>query len=125
MWYIRCAIRATMALATTPSEPPEHDILDFVDNFILSVLYSDATLRWVDTQAHTPGEAAIDVWLAGPHSAGRNPTLHDADRKRSEDITSERVSLTDLPTGTFTAFWRIINAEGLATPFQSIRFEVA
>ncbi len=124
MWFIKCNVILDLAGGGTSASAPTADISDYFSDLVVYVFGADIVIEWQDPQAHDFSTCWVNLWLAGPHSTGRNPTLHDADMKESVDITSANTYWFGLANGDYTLFYRLINHHGLTTPFQSARFTI-
>jgi hypothetical protein len=81
-------------------------------------------LYWDLLDPSSPFQLYTDIWLAGPHSAGRNPTIHDATRNAIQNQDEREYYIYDLTQGWYTIFVRIICANGITAPWLSLRCEV-
>jgi hypothetical protein len=123
-WFVRLNVRLDLLTEGYCPDPPVFPIDDYIDTITFGVIGNDWAMGWHDPQNHAPWQAWLDLWLAGPFSPGRNPTLHDADRKLSQDVTNLACTLSELAVGTYTFFWRILDDHGQATPFEHDRFTI-
>jgi hypothetical protein len=80
-------------------------------------------LTWTWAYSQMPGEPScyLDAWAIGPHSAGRNMTIHDC-RHMFFEVAADLSHTTLLaPSGTWTSFARLISPYGQDTPWIKCR----
>jgi len=123
-WWIRCNVRLDLNCGGYTPWPPTAPINDYLTNLQLDSIGDDVAISWDDPQGHGSWEAWVEWWLTKPLSPGRRPTIHDADRIGSTDISDQAAEILGLPDGTYTLFWRIVDDFGQATPFNSTRFKI-
>jgi len=123
-WFVRCWVRCVLALSLEAIDPPSGPIADYIADLHTLQINGGLWIGWNMTQAWGEAKAAVDVWIAGPHSPGRHPTIHNADRKFSTDVAESPSVWTPPSIGLYTVFWRVIDLQGLATPFQQLQQEI-
>jgi hypothetical protein len=65
-----------------------------------------------------------ELYLAGPVSAGRTLTLHDAKRIGYAGLLDGELSIARPAAGSYSFWARDITSGGLAGPWSTLRFEV-
>jgi hypothetical protein len=84
-----------------------------------------AAVGFIAMEADPGWTGYCDVWLAGPFSAGRSPSIHDARRYTIVDMSEAWANAEPLDAGWYTFFLRAIRNNGLAAPWsKSLAVEV-
>jgi hypothetical protein len=107
-----------------PSEYPPIDacLCDITD----LIAYPTPPIGNVDYTWYGPDDHhnyGVQIWSTNPHSAGRNPTLHDAHRC---GVVKGGATSADVPIGAGeirTAFLRVVHSTGQIGNWHSIRLE--
>lgn len=124
-WYVRLYVRASL-VGETPIDDPPNGIPDWLPQ----TLYASQSganwyINWDPFSIPPVDQEYIEVYLTAPLSAGRNPTLHDADRTGYADAMDTAFNLGELLAGWYTCWIRPVRFDGMVGSFQSIRFEVS
>lgn len=118
-WFVDCCIanrRAGVAVVTAPPVLPQPAA---PVGLALSKLTTDLKVTWT-----TPSSAAIfvDLWLAGPLSAGRSPKIEQAKALSvmASNIVKPATLLAGAAIGRYTCFARTLDGvEGLQSTWVS------
>lgn len=123
-WYVKTWVRSTLVGETPVDDPPALPNNDLLTDFVATPGASSCYVTWTTTIDEQIMGHYIECWLTKPLSAGRSPTIHDADRKGYATDLDSAFDFTSLAAGTYTAFFRPCNAVGLIGPWQSIKFTI-
>jgi hypothetical protein len=120
-WYVRIQTRRQDHDQGYDDNPPTIVVPWMPINIHDEPFEDEIIVQW-DTQDGFPElELYVDVFAAGPHSAGRNATLHDATRVGYTRYEFAAFGSAGHPAGWYTLFLRCIHVAGLTGPWQSIR----
>jgi hypothetical protein len=123
-WFVRIYVRQGFYFETTPSAPPDHDLLYTITDVAATVLGTDVSLTWTPTPFGPPD---FDLCIAFKHKAaspGRAPDIHYAQFWRSTGINDGLLTDTDLDAGTYDYWLRFLQADALAGVWQHVRAQV-
>lgn len=118
-WYVRIYVRMSIESHTPRSDPPDTFVTRRITTFDL---YPDAEiiyLNWYYAPGGGAGTDRLEVYRAGPSSAGRTLTMHDAARLFSIPLSGSPYDTYPPASGKYTYFVRIINTQGMAGPWAS------
>jgi hypothetical protein len=123
-WYVRIQTRLKLTGLAYIDEPPVTTC--HCDISALRCETWEGSFDFIWTPYTSDGETHyyVELWLAGPFSAGRHPTLHDAKRKLAWVLIDEEYVFHSLTPGYYTGFARPIRDNGVAGPFSSCRGQV-
>lgn len=123
-WFVRLQVRQQL-LGNIPDDfPPNYAIKWSIENLRLDLIAGDMLLWWTDPGIPDVNDYYVEIYRAGPLSAGRNATIHDAFRVTAVQFFLEGYSWSAPAPGTYTCFARLLHYNGLVTPFQSARLTV-
>jgi len=80
---------------------------------------------WTPEDPAPQENAGWEIWIAGPHSAGRFATIHDALFLDFFEYPDDAAQIIAPPDGWYTAFFRPLLFSGQVAPFRSLRAEYA
>ena len=116
-WYVRCNTRLADALESTIDDPPEDPAPGNVTGFDAAEAAGDLTVAWTDP---TAAGDYIDVWVDGPHSAGRlgSPARATHHSYLDTDTATPAVLIASAQPGTYDIYARVLDAStGLVSQF--------
>lgn len=128
-WFIRINVRLQLAQNDFSEYPPSWWIgprddppsdFDFFNWHISSTYESSGetiSIDW-DYPYHPDPPWAVECYLAGPYSVGRNPTIKQADRKLALNISDYYFCYETISPGRYHFFLRCINAHGITDNWQ-------
>lgn len=123
-WYVRINTRLQDLGLDWRDWPPDRILTNHIWNLRASAEIPDLVVQWnYPTPPPLPSDY-IDIWLCGPHSPGRHPTLHDAHRAYVEIAADQEAVLTIVQQGRYTIWARLISVQGITSPFQSTYIDV-
>lgn len=123
-WWVRMWVRLWLIDQYLNPWPPEYTIAHSLTITQLNVAGGIIGIFWDYIPFTDDADYWVETYLAGPLSAGRNATIHDAFRKAGDPYTYSSSGLCPAAPGTWTAFARLLHITGLATPFQSARLTI-
>lgn len=120
-WFVRLFVRQTLIFETPADTPPNYTIPHHLVLTALADVAGTLGLFWSYVPWADDADYYVQIYLTAPLSAGRNATLHDAQRNTEVTYTGGSAGLIPTAPGTFTAFARLLHVTGLASSWQSIR----
>ena len=123
-WYVRIYVRQSLIGgfpdSAIPTTPVTYDMIDLVLSWTVLNLWLNYTVEFF------PGWGGhyVQVYCTGPLSAGINATIHMATIAAVAGYGAMPMPLGMVGSGTYTAFVRLINTQGLANSWQSCRLTV-
>lgn len=120
-WYVRCQTRLIQADWAYSDWPPTAPC-----DFNLESLWADQeadyiALTWTPWYPDPLLTYKLQLWIAGPVSTGRTPTLHDARAVRYESIEYGEADFADLQDGDYVFWARPFKNNGTAAAFRWAR----
>jgi len=116
-WFTRNNIHALMAGQSGLVSAPTVAAPTPVDSFEATPAAGEATITWSDPG---DGDRHFDIWMDGPHSAGRAGSIQRAQHKAMANATTETETISSLQAGTYTFYGRVIDDNtGLASSWVS------
>jgi hypothetical protein len=116
-WFCRNNIHALMAGQLGLVSPPTVAAPDPVTDFAAANGAGQSAITWTD-----PGDGArhLDIWMHGPHSAGRAGSIIRSAHKAMANAATESETITGLIAGTYDFYARVIDDNtGLASAWVS------
>ena len=114
-WFLRCNSRLLAVEVPPVVTAPVVAAPDAVTELTLTPGAGEIEVEWT-----TPAAEGlwVEIWLEGPRSAGRIPTLIRASRLTAVVSTVGEYTITPLSIGTYSVYVRALNfANGLVSPW--------
>ncbi len=116
-WYIRCNLRlldmGNSAIDSAPTTPAP----DAVSDLVATGGENQISITWGPI---TGTDKTVDIWLHGPHTAGRMGKIQFARHNVYAPAETTPIVITGLEPGAYTVFARVIDeTTGLASTWQS------
>lgn len=129
-WYVSCWVRSTLLEQTPPDDPPAllntwrgsnygayHTPQPEGDPPVY--YYSIITVSWILADIPPDQQYYVELYLAGPASAGRQLTIHDAVRVGASIADDTYAAANADHNGSYRIFARPVTATGLVGPWFS------
>jgi hypothetical protein len=120
-WHVRINTRRQCLFLAMLDEPPTIKILGHISDLHTASFEDEFQLWWTHTILPDQLDYYVDVWLTGPLTAGRSPTIHDAKWQGYPLYPTDSFATLSLLPGYYTYFARVIHEQGVVTPWQSAR----
>jgi hypothetical protein len=122
-WHVRIFVRLTLLGLSPLDSPPVGQATRTPVITFAGYEGGELEIDWAWTPSGPTGGDYIEFYLAGPTSAGRTRTLHDAARFSSWLLSSAVHFWTlSLASGRYTVFARTVTTEGLVGPWVRADF---
>jgi hypothetical protein len=116
-WFVRCNARLLDIGESIIEPPPAVAAPDAPTSWNATGAVGGLSTNW-DAMAGT--NLQVDIWLAGPHSAGVQGKIERASHVAYDVGETPGYDISPLFPGTYTAFGRTISEDtGLASPWVS------
>jgi len=123
-WYVRIYVRMQLLGISLPYSVPAFPITWDAFITLIDVSPGQVDVLWDIATNEPPLDYKTEVYLAGPASAGRTLTIHDALRIGFEDASTSDYLFASGPVGHYRAFARSVSQEGLVGTWSSAPFEI-
>lgn len=112
-WFVRSNVRRQLLGSAIIHTPPTIALTHLVTNLTGFSGASYLEISWT-SEVHTFAEDLfVEIYLAGPHSAARNPTIRNAKRIGSTFYSEDIFSLTPSILGWYRLFIRPVHISGV------------
>jgi hypothetical protein len=112
-WYVRIqTVRQDIGEGYDDDPPTLPNVATF-STFEAVEDEGDLVVNWSYQSPDWDWDGYMDTWLAGPFTAGRSPSIHDARRNFIEDAFTGTYAIDSLAAGFYTVFARLVRDNGL------------
>lgn len=116
-WFVMLTTRLLRLGLPQVDTPPAVAAPDPITAFTAVGGAGSITVDWTDPSAHTD---SVEIWLNGPHSAGRLGSIIRALYNCSPWGDEGGLSISSLQAGVYSVYARVVSrTNGLASPFVS------
>lgn len=117
-WFSRINVRRQLLSLPIEEAPPTETQQGHLDGFTVFHIPDVVACEWSHSTFPQHTYTWLELYLAGPLSAGINATLHNAIRADACPIDDESIAIHAYGLGTFTLFSRLMLANGIVGPWR-------
>jgi hypothetical protein len=123
-WYVRIQVHRQMVGVGYADTPPTKFCLLALNAIWADPAWDVVVFTWGSFTHPNPEQYCLQLWIAGPHSPGRQPNIQDAHYSGFCTLPTSDYGWEPPGPGTYTAFWRPLRNNGMVGTFQRITFSV-
>ena len=121
-WYVKIQTRRQILSQGYEDNPPTREITWGFSSLSAVVSNDSEYISWTPNVGSLQSYMLVEIWLTPIHSAGRKATLRDARIYGHYLLSSGIFAYAPPENGTYSAFIRCIDLNGMVAPFQSITY---